>query len=75
MQTRHSLLTTVLFTVADKSAPRYHCMEARCPHLGAPLDRGIVRTAFDDIEDLIVVWCVVPTLSDTARAYTADTLV
>lgn len=57
-----SLLThAVLFAVASASSttsPTYYCMEATCPHLGAPLEKGHLQPAPDDVEDFVVVWYV-----------------
>lgn len=44
----------LLFRMAS-AAPMFYCMEARCPHLGASLERAPLRPGLDDVEDLIVV--------------------
>ncbi|WFD28921.1 hypothetical protein MNAN1_003937 [Malassezia nana] len=51
---KHDLL---LFRMAGRS-PTYYCMEARCPHLGASLERAPLRPGVDDVEDIIIVWYV-----------------
>lgn len=60
----HSLLL-FSFPVAEwaasaASATRYYCMEATCPHLGAPLENAVIEgneteVDVDEIEDLVVV--------------------
>lgn len=44
----------LLFRMAS-ATPMFYCMEARCPHLGASLERAALRPGLDDVEDLIVV--------------------
>lgn len=37
---------------------RFYCMEASCPHLGAPLENASIYDVEDedDIEDAVIVW-------------------
>lgn len=54
-----ALAHAVLFSFADDGQARYYCMEAACPHLGAPLESAPLESRGDDeIEDLVVVWYV-----------------
>lgn len=48
----HSVL---LYSFAGTEGTDYYCMEATCPHLGAPLENAHVEHAPDDVEDLVVV--------------------
>ncbi|WFD32893.1 hypothetical protein MSPP1_003946 [Malassezia sp. CBS 17886] len=54
----HAYHSVLLFAFAGDDAlhPSYYCMEAACPHLGAPLEGAALEDAGDDdIEDLVVV--------------------
>ncbi len=46
----------------DEQGPRrrtLYCMEATCPHLGAPLENASLEDQADEedeIEDMVIVW-------------------
>ena len=42
----------------DDKGTNFYCMEATCPHLGAPLENATLedQAEEDEIEDMVVVW-------------------
>lgn len=54
------LADAVLFSFHDAAEKVYYCMEAACPHLGAPLENAPIERQGedDDVEDMVVVWYV-----------------
>lgn len=50
----------VLFSFQGAEDAAYYCMEAACPHLGAPLEHAALeeRGEAGDLEDTVVVWYV-----------------
>ena len=59
-------LDSVLFSFPSKNLEegekrRFYCMEAACPHLGAPLENATLEDQTDEedeMEDLVIVWYV-----------------